>query len=451
MARFPLPDIESLPDWLELDYFRTVRPVRRWRRGITWALILGCAGVLAVLLLVFGQRKLVQAGPLSPAHVAFNADCQRCHGQAFSPAGRFLPRNAHVETVSDSTCLQCHPAGPHANGKAAEPGCASCHREHRGKPLAVMADEHCSQCHADLSSHLEKGEETSQPQTVTLFSGDHPEFPALNDPGHIHFPHEVHLDPKRMVGESLACESCHVPDADKRYMEPIRYQSHCRRCHELDVGIAGDWSDKKITDSIEKFAAESAPHQSPDVVRAVMRNRIERFVEENPDVLDPKKQVKKRNWIPRPGRALEMAATTPPQNKEQWIKEQVRGTEAALFQGKCLECHQQDLNPPSKPDDLPRFKLSNINVRWYKHSKFNHGSHRALECIECHAGVTHSQTEQDVLLPARATCTRCHNQTIGVRSSCTTCHDYHRQEKSWIPKEQVTIDQFIHSGENAHQ
>src|SRR5262249_33351424 len=146
-------------------------------------------------------------------------------------------------------CTDCHPAPAHTKRQEDESlGCATCHHEHRGKPrLAEVSDEHCIQCHADLAGHAH-GDLTTW-KNVTAFSGDHPEFKLfrvkpeeLRAPGAIHFSPKGHVE-STSTSEKLTCQSCHTPDRTADYMQPIRYQVHCQRCHQLDVGMGGQWRD----------------------------------------------------------------------------------------------------------------------------------------------------------------------------------------------------------------
>src|SRR5262249_50700643 len=81
---------------------------------------------------------------------------------------------------------------------------------------------------------------------------------------------------------------------------------------------------------------------------------------------------------------------------------------------------------------------------WYLHAKFDHVSHRAVECRQCHknayaleadgTGNPHaSTTHRDILVPGVASCRMCHSPARteggvavgGARSDCTECHRYH--------------------------
>src|SRR5205085_7544083 len=77
---------KNLPDWIELDYHRRQRKLRRWRRFFTWSTLALCLAGLAAASLLPRSPRLVQAGPLSSAHGMFNDDCARCHQENFQTA-----------------------------------------------------------------------------------------------------------------------------------------------------------------------------------------------------------------------------------------------------------------------------------------------------------------------------------------------------------------------------
>src|SRR5438128_837711 len=92
-------------DWIELDYFRQPGGLKRWRRALTWILLLGCTAVVAGFVFLPGSARLVQAGPLSESHAMFNNDCAACHQEKFATARKLVPGNARATAVPDQACL----------------------------------------------------------------------------------------------------------------------------------------------------------------------------------------------------------------------------------------------------------------------------------------------------------------------------------------------------------
>jgi len=101
----------------------------------------------------------------------------------------------------------------------------------------------------------------------------------------------------------------------------------------------------------------------------------------------------------------------------------------------CAECHYfagKSVAEAIKPGAVPdlRVEPTKVPTVWLKHAKFNHKSHRAVQCAECHGAATTSESHTDVLIPDRDSCIRCHAPTTsagtpGARFHCTECHLYH--------------------------
>src|SRR5208283_5630806 len=222
----PLRDPKSLADWIELDYYRRPRLMRRAKWVTSVVVFLLCGVALAAVTVLPRFAPIYQAGPLSSAHTLFTSECAACHTGAFGGVQHFWS-GSDLHTVSDSNCLSCHDGPIHHEEQTSMPACASCHREHRGRvTLADVADSHCTACHARLQR---ADGQPSRYQPVSSFAGDHPEFALWRegepkDPGTIRFNHRVHLQEglRGPRGEpvQLECTACHQPDAPGQYMKP---------------------------------------------------------------------------------------------------------------------------------------------------------------------------------------------------------------------------------------
>ena len=98
-------DPKAFADWYEPDYYSRPRPLRRakvWTALAAGAISLALVGAT----LWPANRTAYQAGPLSPVHAPFNANCGVCHTDQFPTAARFLPANHAVRAVPDNavTC-----------------------------------------------------------------------------------------------------------------------------------------------------------------------------------------------------------------------------------------------------------------------------------------------------------------------------------------------------------
>jgi hypothetical protein len=434
----PLRDPKLLGEWLELDYFRRPRRLRTLRFWLTVAVLLKC--VLLLLLTLWPRAHvLFQAGPVATAHIMFGNTCSQCHTETFQTVGRLLPNQTAVPAVPDAACKRCHEGPLHQEQQVHQPSCASCHQEHRGRPtLARVADEHCTVCHAQLAR---KDGGPPRFRNVHSFSRDHPEFalwrdPQPRDPINLRFNHQVHLQAQGVLGADgqavkLDCRSCHQPDAEQRYMLPVRYPQHCAACHPLSVRLRNDWTDERTLAAAKRFREEPAPHQAPAIVRAMLRERLMQFfllLVDGPADADNRAAER-----PLPGRSrVELV----PGDENGWVKYQLNTVEKLLFgsAGSCRFCHLP--KEPWQPQHLPDYLPTEQRSRWFPQSVFSHASHRQLMCSACHSNAAESRHSSDVLLPKSDSCRQCHNPQVGVRAQCVDCHRYHDRdpERSWHGK-----------------
>jgi hypothetical protein len=450
------PYPRRLAAWIDLDYFRRLRPLRGARIWVTLTAVL-VSGMYAGWTMLPAHHAEHEAAPVARAHALFNNDCARCHNERWQPLARLVHGDG-IRSVADQTCLECHDGAPHQKGQAHAAHCAVCHPEHRGKVLlARVGDGHCTDCHASLHEKEPK----AGFRDVSSFDRDHPEFRALGgqkDEAKLHFNHAAHLDLDLAalrrrgtpglegLGDRLDCASCHRPDSERRYMEPIRYEAHCARCHPLTVQISGDLRDPQARAAAERFQREPAPHQEPSVVRAVLRERLLDFVQQNPVLSDEMSPQPQR---PLPGRGPRPVSEAQARwvkgqlgAAEQWlfVNRQLPGTERGLVAGTCRLCHVEAAQAKEGAFELLPTKVPG---RWFSHSVFRHDSHRMLDCLACHAGAARSRLTTDVLMPSIESCRQCHQPGGGARSDCAECHTYHQRSLERTFRGPFTIDRFL--------
>jgi hypothetical protein len=367
----------------------------------------------------------------------------------FQPLIRLFD-SKYAVSVSDKACNSCHPGAIHNAKQAHEPTCATCHREHQGHEvqMAHVADRNCIACHGDLGNHLKPAETTAFAMAINNFNRDHPEFgPSTSgkkDQAKIRFNHKAHLeldlealrfslekigrDDLKGLDAKMKCIDCHQMDDERKYPKPINYNHHCARCHVLNVALAGDFA-KELKSAAAQFSKTPLPHKEPAVVRAVLRDRFVEFAQANAIVA---------------GKAPSLTRPLPwrPVTDEQWgwAKEQAKKAEDLLFMNRqwqkaepltsCSHCHIEQ----ARTTGLPSYQKTEIPPRWYKHSVFNHNSHRNMDCADCHdrnaAGikVADSQRTEDILLPTLKSCQECHTgRAGGARNACVECHRYHQR------------------------
>lgn len=418
---------------------------RRQLRILYFVSPIVCA-VLILLALVWKREALFSPGPVSPGHSMIGGDCQRCHADSFRRLRAADAQRAALAQNHD--CLRCHQrtighsaetqtATHHERFPSDGRACATCHREHQGRPLTLVEDGACLGCHADLRGVQRELAVASRIKSfaATGTDGAHPEFrlhaEKRPDPGVLQFNHQRHLR-EQVVGPegrivSLQCQDCHRPTGlgvswrfgDPRkdrgtdaasslprgeYMAPIEYASHCAGCHP----ITPPRRDLRGDDAVSRG---ELPHTTPAAIRTYLRGQLA---------------------------ALGRPAAT--------IDEEIRQTELALY-GRpdlgCRRCHQikQDSLDPAV---LPVVVRTALPSRFLPRARFNHARHTASalggyaseglpDCLLCHGRVVASTRTSDVLIPGIAECLRCHAPQSGrgaslrggVPSGCTLCHSYH--------------------------
>jgi hypothetical protein len=450
--------------WYQLDYFHRPRALKERRFYVTLGVTLATTLLCLATVLSTRLHCVHQAAPVSKAHAGFNMLCATCHDQAWQPLARLC--GVETSSVSDQTCKSCHDGPTHHASQSAEPACASCHREHQGKSLlAQVAERQCTSCHADLDQHMLPGTITAFHKTITNFNVDHPDFKpssaGMKDEAKIRFTHadhlkldlaalrklHPHLETKYASKASLECIDCHQVDSQRRYMKPIKYEDHCAACHQLTVTIVSDFTDAGLKQAAAKFQREPAPHQEPERIRAVLRDRFVQFAQLHKLVPSDAKTTEPR---PLPWRK----PTDVSEGVWTWATGQAQKNEALLFANQqwkkasdqqfaqCSHCHIETPGP-ARLDGLPSYEPTKIPARWYTHSVFNHDSHRMMRCDQCHDQALTSQTTADILLPRMQRCQQCHQQGGLARNDCVECHQYHDHKLERSLNGRFTVEELL--------
>lgn len=434
---------KRLAQRINLDYFKTVHGIPRWRRilsvvftllGVAW---LGWHGLR-------GSPAPYNAGPVSHSHGMFGQKCSACH-----------VTKGFTHNTTDQACLACHDGPVHQASQTFTPRCTDCHVEHQGSVrLASTTDSACTQCHADLKT---KDAKLQFAANVTGFAGkDHPEFaplrPGHSDPGTIKFNHQVHLDPKKGIRGPhgmvmLKCDDCHrntglsepwpyldpilKPVAlttggpnpapavmnDRSYMGPVNYEKHCSSCHTLQF---------------DKRFQESVPHKEPKVVYDFVLKKFTEYIAAHPNEIHTVDEPDKR--LPtRPPQAI-------PRNAQEWIQNHMSDAELLLWRKACKECHTMNYK---SGEPLPEVAKAQITPRWLTHANFDHESHRMLDCKSCHTRVESSKETSDVLIPGIKVCQDCHRSGANAAEArCFECHSYHDWSKEKRVSGAFTVTQL---------
>src|SRR5260370_22209688 len=262
---------KKLAQRINLDYFKTLHGIPRWRR------ILSAVFTAAGLVWLgwhagSGNPKPYDAGPVGHAHSLFSQKCDACH-----VSGGFQ------RVATDQACVGCHDGPIHHAEQTIGPACSDCHVEHRGSMrLASTSEAACTQCHSNLAAH-DKNSPPKFAANIKGFDRSHPEFAAVRagreDPGKGAFNHMKHLEnklPRPHGTVELKCVDCHRPAGateplrfgqaqfatvslsappstlpGREYMAPVNYMEHCSAGHTLQF-------DKRIQGP--------APHNEPEEI-----------------------------------------------------------------------------------------------------------------------------------------------------------------------------------------
>jgi hypothetical protein len=436
---------KKLAQRINLDYFKTLRGIPRWRRILSVVLTLAGLGWLGWHGLR-GSPKPYNAGPVARAHTLIGHKCAACH---VSTAG-------FQRAVTDQACLACHDGPLHHAEQTFSPACLDCHVEHKGAMrLASTSDRACAQCHADLAAR-DKNEPPRFVSNISGFDRGHPEFAPLRtgqkDPGTIKFNHQVHLDPKKGIRGprgmvQLKCVDCHRPpglDAgwpfgeaeltpatfspgqsltltlpNRAYMAPVNYMKHCSACHTLQF---------------DRRFHESVPHKEPKVVYEFVVKKLTEYIAAHPDQI---------HTVDEPDKRLPTRPVPPiPRNAQEWIAQRLADAQLLLWRKACKECHS--LSYPSGPDALPVVAKAQITTRWLPHASFDHQAHQLLACASCHTRAIASKETSDVLIPGIQVCRQCHRSGANAAEArCFECHIYHDWSKEKHVNGVFTVPELV--------
>jgi hypothetical protein len=407
---------KKLAQRINLNYFKTLRGIPRWRRILSGVfVIVGLAwlGWHAVA----GSAKPYNAGPLAHAHALLGQKCSACH----------VSQASYQQSATDQACLGCHDGPIHHADQTFTPFCSNCHVEHQGSfRLASTADRACTQCHANLTTTHGPSKFVSN---IRGFDSSHPEFAVLrsgySDPGTIKFSHRVHLkeDLRGPNGPTqLQCAGCHRPPAVS-----VNYEKHCASCHPLQF---------------DRRFRESAPHKEPKVVYDFVAAKLTSYIAAHPAEIP---------LVDEPDKRLPSRPPQPPaRNAAEWIQQRMADAQLLLWRKSCRECHR--LSYPNGPDALPAVAKTAIAARWLPHAEFDHEAHQMVQCASCHAKASESRETSDVLIPGVATCQQCHRAgQDAAEARCFECHVYHDWSKEKPVAGKFTVEQLAHPADRSSQ
>ena len=424
---------------------------------------------------VRGENAIYQAGPVGTPHRLIENNCEKCHTTwtPLQRLVSLSDDKHSIDNQKCELCHRV--TEHHANQfpRHAKVSCAVCHQEHEGAEMLVRpSNRFCIACHSKLetlthpadplddtveptktfASHVAQFDRFDghpefrwktllSPETTDAKSADkHGAFRSIEhfqrpgdaearwqDRGRIRFNHAAHLKAERdangqlvygLIGKdrqftdlSQSCNKCHEPDGERRYMQPISFERHCRECHPL------------LFDH-EHFPGQSVPHETPDIVRGFLtENYTLRALKGIGTTTAPPQKEEPSRPIPGHRDFQNMS-----QNQAQEVLDAVGQAEVIVRQhrhrqfgyeatGGCRYCHQVEpaaAKPTREKQPLAQadWKIvpTNIPQRWLMHGEFHHGSQRLLNCSACHVDVEKSKSTGEVLIPSINVCRACHSE-----------------------------------------
>lgn len=404
---------KKLAQRINLDYFKTLHGIPRWRRilsGVFALLGLAWLGWYAVA----GNAKPYNAGPLAHSHTLLGQKCAACH----------VSQPSFQRTATDQACLGCHDGPIHHADQIFTPACSNCHVEHQGAlRLASTSDRACTQCHADLTTTHGPSKFASN---IRAFDSSHPEFAAVRpgalDPGTIEFNHQVHLKDELRGPNGplqLKCADCHRRDpSDTSHMAQVNYEKHCAACHTLQF---------------DRRFSESAPHKEPRVVYDFVFEKLTAYIAAHPAEIA---------LVDEPDKRLPSRPPQPPaRNAAEWVQQRMADAKLLLWRKSCKECHR--VSYPDGPDALPVVAKSALTTHWLPHAEFDHEAHQMVQCASCHSKAADSRETSDVLIPGVQTCRQCHHAgPDAAEARCFECHVYHDWSKERPVTGKYTVKQL---------
>ena len=391
-------------------------------------------------------------GDLANPHVAWEKDCAACHttfcGADFTgdPLSAFDARQ-RWQTL---TCEKCH-AGPahradvNAAGAEWHNRCNNCHRDHAGRSNSLTRpdDSACVHCHSDPTAFT--AHSGSSARSITSFNGDHPAFSSLLgfDPAtdrKLKFNHSLHttseLADSSGTTRKLDCSSCHTLDSEivgrpatnrartrapGNYFQLVRYEAHCSNCHPVHTPTY------RSNGSIIEHTAVPHGLQSEETRDwlagryALLLTKAQPLAPAAPKLpggrIDraPERTTEARSFRDEVERLSNAAYDT--------IFRQPKSIGEAREEKGCMKCHTGTGNAERLIERIPDKSV------WLTKAKFDHASHRATKCGECHPATGFPSgnppvEKEPVAILGLENCKTCHAPG-GVRHGCTDCHAYH--------------------------
>ncbi|QDT36191.1 hypothetical protein [Stratiformator vulcanicus] len=278
----------------------------------------------------------------------------------------------------------------------------------------------------------------------------------------------------------LNCNSCHESGSNNasateltsgRYFSAINFERHCVACHQQDLAVPatagpkGSGADPVIVpvphglsldttlDWVSAFVTKNALTESTSLIEQLRQYDLR---SPSADVRDILRGFRVESGPKNDSDAVATAAGV------------ARIRDAMLNSDQsCAQCHfyeaagdvaengEQLIGETSNdtnPYEQIKIAATNVPTVWFKSAKFDHVSHRTIDCLGCHDGaVTGDDTRpksvtqgtwlvtmaNEKLIPGINNCVGCHaprttsaSGTVsgGINHNCSLCHNYHSSD-----------------------
>jgi predicted CXXCH cytochrome family protein len=505
MSRKMAPNREILNRYREnRRYFHSPTIVSRWKIQFTvLAIILSATWILVGWLKPSEDRDVLYShGEVAECHSLWDQQCSACHqssdlqdldvGELVNVRGRwnsFSCENCHADSREKPKQYAPHHDDMVEQNQVRN-DCAFCHADHQGKnfSLVKMADDRCTNCHADLKASLLPGKSTKIHPNISKLDGggpnEHPEFALHRNQTSlertIKFNHGLHMMPgiiaadalksKPSVGMKLTdlptefreqyrgtndshiqleCASCHQTDSKVKLgsigqgtgalMQPVTFDQHCKACHSLEMPMSNPLEFPGLKQ--EKLVA---PHslQPREFKRWLEKEVLSRLIEVDPKVREKIAieafQGRTDGAKPEEQERLNLLKSREAVT-ERLFKRYFNGTDPTKIEvagNGCLKCHAVDSN---------QVIVVNSPAIWFKQARFSHQAHGAMDCSSCHPGMNEMKSmtgQEPPNIPNLNNCRACHSENVmriengkehvskGLNSRCVDCHRYHQHRET---------------------
>jgi len=192
-------------------------------------------------------------------------------------------------------------------------------------------------------------------------------------------------------------------------MLPIRMETHCAGCHQLQFD--------------EHDPSTAVPHGDLPAVFTSLEDHFSRmFLQQQGAAGGPAARR-------RPGGEAAFMSRDEQRRSLEWTARQsLQAASELLDKRVCVECHTVNQLPGKSGFERWQVEPVKLTSVWMPRAQFDHAAHRSSACTDCHSKARQSDASSDVLMPRIQQCRTCHagaQEEGKLASDCTMCHRLH--------------------------